>query len=318
MRKAVAIAILAAAATSAAAEAPGPEGAGAGGAVRARGLLRAEAEIHLAARGGGLVAAVERVEGDAVEPGVPVVLLDDLVERAALVQARCDLEAAELDLRKLQDGARPEDLQRAEALHEEAKAGLALAERTLKSDAELHAGGFLSELSRQRSERSLEASRAQVEARRLDLVILRKGATPGELRRSTLEVERRKVLVELREREAAQRRVSGTRPGRAFVSRIYVEQGQWVDAGRVVADLVYMDRVRVEVDLPAAEGLRAKRGARAAIRCDLFPGVALEGTVSRVAPVIDPASGTVRVVVDAENPDLKVRPGVEAEVEIRP
>jgi multidrug efflux pump subunit AcrA (membrane-fusion protein) len=300
---------LAAAAAAAAAD-------GDGGTVRARGLLRAEADIHLVARGGGLVASIERLEGEAVRPGEAVVVLDDSSERALLAQARCDLEGAELDLKKLRDGARPEDLERAVALHEEARAGLDLAEKTLKSDLELHAGGFLSELSRQRSERSLEAARAQVEARRLDLVILRKGARPEELRRSEIEVERRRSLVEVREREAAQRRVSGTRPGRAFVARVWVEQGQWVDGGRPVADLVYMDRIRVEVDLPAAEGLRARRGAKAVVRSPLFPGVELAGTVSRLAPTIDPASGTVRAVVEADNPDLRVRPGVEAEVEI--
>jgi len=311
MRGSGAFLLLAAAAAAAAAE--GQEGG-----VRARGLLRAEAEIHLNARGAGLVAAVERLEGDAVEPGDAVVVLDDSTERAALVSARCDLEAAQLDLKKLREGARPEDLERAEALHQEAKAGLDLAERTLKSDRELNSGGFLSELSRQRSERALEAARAQVEARRLDLVILRKGASPDDLRRSEIEVERRQSVVELREREAALRRVSGSRPGRAFVGRLWVERGQWVEGGRVVADLVYMDRVRVEVDLAAVEGLRVRRGARAVIRCPLFPGTELQGTVSRVAPVIDPASGTVRVVVEAENPELRVRPGAEAEVEIRP
>ena len=47
-------------------------------------------------------------------------------------------------------------------------------------------------------------------------------------------------------------------------------------------------------------------------------GAALQGAVTRVAPSVDPASGTVRVVVEADNPSLKMKPGVEAEVEIVP
>ncbi len=283
-----------------------------------RGLLKPEAEIGLSARVGGLVAAIPRVEGDPVNPGDPVVLLDDAEEKARTVQARSDLECAEIGLKKVKDGPRPEDLERAKALYEEAKAGLSLAERTLESDQKLAADGYLSELGRQRSERSLEASRAQVESRRLDLVILQKGSRPEDIRLQELEVERRKAILAEREREEARRTIAGTRQGRAFVGRILVESGQWVEAGKMVADLVYMDRVRIELDLPGVDGLKVRRGAKAVVKAPAFPGVVLDARVDRVSPIVDPASGTVRLVVVAENPDLRVRPGVEAEVEIAP
>ena len=304
---------LAAAAAAGSAEAED----GAAGLLRARGLLRPEAEIRLVASSGGLVAGIERLEGDAVEAGQPVVLLEDAQEAADLAQARLDLEAAELALTRAKS-ARPEELERAVAYHEEAKANLALQERTLKSDLELHAGGILSEIGRQRSERSVEASRAQVEVKRLELEILRRGARPEDIRAAEIEVDRQRGLVAMRERLAARRRIGGTRPGRAFVGRVWVERGEWLNSGARVADLLYMDRLKVEIDLPAAEGLRVKRGAKATVRSGAFEGVALQGAVTRVAPSVDPASGTVRVVVEADNPSLKMKPGVEAEVEIVP
>jgi len=308
---AAALAIAAAAAGGAAA------GEGAGGPLRARGLLRPEAELRLLAHSSGLVSAVERVEGDAVEEGQPVVLLDDAEEAAALALARLDLEAAELALKKSRT-ARPEELERAEAYHQEARANLALQERTLKADLELHAGGILSEMGRQRSERAVEASRALVEVKRLELELLRQGARPEDLRAAEIDVERKRALVGVRERAAARRRVGGTRPGRAFVMRVWVEKGEWVDPGARVADLLYMDRLKVEVDLPAAEGLRIRRGAKATVRSPAFEGVSLPGAVTRLAPAPDPASGTVRAVVEFDNPSLRLRPGVEAEVEIVP
>jgi HlyD family secretion protein len=283
-----------------------------------RGLLKPDAEIGLSARAGGLVTGIPRVEGDPVNPGDPVVLLDDAEERSRTALAKADLESAEIGLKKVKDGPRPEDLERAKALYDEAKAGLSLAERTLESDQKLAAGGYISELGRQRSERSLEASRAQVESRRLDLVILQKGSRPEDLRLQEIEVERRAAILAERQREETRMRIAGTRKGRAFVGRILVETGQWVEAGKMVADLVYMDRVRVELDLPGVDGLKVQSGAKAVVKAAAFPGVALEARVDRVSPVVDPASGTVRVVVVAENPDLAVRPGVEATVEIAP
>lgn len=283
-----------------------------------RGMIRAEAQLLLPARTGGVVTAVKRVEGDPVQPGEPVVLIDDAEQQGALALARCDLETAELNLAKIRSGPRPEDLARGRALYEEGKAGLELAERTLKSDLELHQGGILSDLGRLRSERSVDAARANAESRRLDLVILEKGPRPEDVRLAEVALERERARVAQREREVAVARVAGTRPGRAFVSRVWVEEGQWVEAGRAVAELVYMDRLRIEIDLPEKRGLALARGTRAVVRSPGHPGARLEARVDRVAPVVDVASGTVRVVVIAENPELVLRPGMEAEVEILP
>ncbi len=293
-------------------------GAGAAEGFSGRGMLRPEAEIVLAARTGGLVTGVPLVEGDAAGAGDAVVVLDDSEEAVRAAVAKVDLEIAELNLKKVKDGPRPEDLERAKALHEESRAGLALAEKTLSSDLKLAEGGFLSELGRQRSERALEAARAQAESRRLDLVILAKGPRPEDVRLAEIEVERRRAQFDAAVRDQARRRISSSREGRAVVARVWVEKGQWVDAGKPVAEVVYMDRLKVELDLAGPGALSIARGAKASVKSPAFPGVVLEGAVDRVSPVVDPASGTVRVVVSAANPGRRMRPGVEAEVEIAP
>ncbi|NUN53242.1 MAG: efflux RND transporter periplasmic adaptor subunit, partial [Planctomycetaceae bacterium] len=285
--------------------------------LHAAGFLRAEAHLQLAVRRAGLVLSVERLEGDEVGPGEPVVLLDDAEERIQVALARNDVETAEINLAKIRSGPRPEDLERAKAFLAESQAGLDLAERTLRADIELQKGGILSDLSRRRSERMLDAAKAQAEGRRLDLVLLEKGSRPEDVRLAEVEVERQRSRLAQRELEAARARIAGSREGRAVVTRVWVEEGQWVEAGRVVAELVYMDRLRVELDLPgeSVEGLA--RGAKAAIRSPRHPGAELSGAVTRVSPVLDAASGTIRIVVEADNPGHRFRPGGEAEVEIR-
>jgi len=138
------------------------------------------------------------------------------------------------------------------------------------------------------------------------------------VRLGEIEVERRRAQYASALRDQARRRIASSREGKSLVSRIWVEPGQWVDAGRPVAELVYLDRLRVELDLPGPGALAIPRGAKASVRSPAFPDAVLDGTVERVAPVVDAASGTVRVVVIAANPGHRVRPGVEAEVEIAP
>ncbi len=294
-------------------------GAGAGPAPEplvGMGLLRAESQISLRAGVSGKVRKVLRREGEALTAGEAVVEMDSAEAELQLALARCDLESAEIAARKVRDGARKEDLERARAFYHEAKAGQDLAERTLKSDLELHAAGMLSDLSRQRSERSLDAARAVAESRRLDLAIMEKGPRAEDLRLVEIDTERRRVIVAQRELEVARLRIGGGREGRAFVTRVLVEEGAWLSGDAVVAEVAYMDRLRVDLDLAAEEGLALRAGAAATLRADLFPGVVLRGRVIGVSPVVDPATGTIHVVVLADNPDLALRPGVAARVEI--
>jgi multidrug efflux pump subunit AcrA (membrane-fusion protein) len=76
-----------------------------------------------------------------------------------------------------------------------------------------------------------------------------------------------------------------------------------------------MDRLKVELNLPGPEARGLARGAAVVVSSPAFPGIRLDGKVERVAPVVDPASGTVRVVVAAANPEHALRPGVAATVE---
>lgn len=283
--------------------------------LRITALLRAEAEVSLLALAPGRVQSIARREGESISGREAVVILDDVEAKLTVDLARADLEARRIDLERLRKLPRLEDKERAEAWYNEARAGLELAEKTLKSDLELHAGGMISDLSRQRSERSLDAARALAESRRLDLIILEKGAAPEDLRRAEIEVEKQQILLAQHERETGKLRIGGTREGRAFVSRVHVAPGQWIPAGSTVGELVYMDRLRVDLALPAADGRRVSRGTKVKLTSAAAPGVALGGAVVGVSPVVDAASGTIRVVVEADNPKLDLRPGEVAEIE---
>ena len=208
-------------------------------------------------------------------------------------------------------------MEKLRAAKKESEAAVAFAERSLRSEQDLFSQGLQSELNRQRAELSVEQQRRILRSKELDLEVAEKGPRAEDLRKSEIEVERKRAAVAQAERGLAHTRVSGVRAGRAFVGRIWVTEGQWVESGKAVAELVYMDRLRVELDLPVEDALRVARGGKATLRSPRFPGVPLEGTVESVSPVVDPGAGTVRVVVAADNADLRLRPGVEAEVEIR-
>jgi len=313
-------ALSAAAAVLAAAPVRAGEGAAPARGGRYQALLQPEAQITLFSREAGLVVEIPRHEGAAVQPGEAVVVLDGAERGRDVAGARLVLEEHEGTLRLRRQGTRSEELEKARLRLKEAEARVAMEERSLQAERELYGKGLISEISWQRAERGLESFRASAEILRLDLAVAERGYPPEEIRRAEIEAERARLALAQAEQRASWTRVGGTRPGRAFVSRIAsaATVGSWVQEKTALAELVYMDRLRVALDLPPEVGLALAEGTAVVVRAALFPGVDLPGRVTRVAPVVDPGAGSVRVVVEADNPGLRMRPGVPAEVEFAP
>ena len=72
--------------------------------------------------------------------------------------------------------------------------------------------------------------------------------------------------------------------------------------------------VKILVAVSETDYSRVKKGDKVSITADALPGKTFTGSVSRVYPVIDPASHTVKVEVLIPNADRLVRPGMYVRV----
>lgn len=79
-------------------------------------------DVQIMAEIGGRIAAITADEGDLVTPGMVLVRLDDALLTAQLEQARAGLQMAQATLDKVEVGARPVEIQKAEALVAQAEA----------------------------------------------------------------------------------------------------------------------------------------------------------------------------------------------------
>ncbi len=88
-------------------------------------------KIDVAAEVGGRAVNVAVRQGDGVQSGQPLVMLDDDLTRARMAAADANIAAAQAQLALLEAGPRAEDLRRAEAAVPKARAGLAAATQAL-------------------------------------------------------------------------------------------------------------------------------------------------------------------------------------------
>jgi RND family efflux transporter MFP subunit len=78
-----------------------------------------------------------------------------------------------------------------------------------------------------------------------------------------------------------------------------------------------LGKLRVYVNVPQQDSVSAKPGLTADLTFQEFPGRKFKGTLVRTADSIDPASRTLLVEVDVDNPTHELLPGAYAEVHLQ-
>ena len=112
-------------------------------------------------------------------------------------------------------------------------------------------------------------------------------------------------------------------PFDGVVTRRGVSPGDLVQAataGRttVLFTLQRTDRLRVACDLPEAGSASVHVGDPAEVRFPAIGGDATRASVTRVAGAVNPSTRTMRVEIDLDNRDGRLRPGIYAQVTLTP
>jgi RND family efflux transporter MFP subunit len=77
-----------------------------------------------------------------------------------------------------------------------------------------------------------------------------------------------------------------------------------------------IDKMKIYADVSEKDYSLLKRGARAQIKLDAFPGQLFLGSVNNIRPVIDPYSRTTQVEILLPNPGHRIKPGMFATVSL--
>jgi membrane fusion protein (multidrug efflux system) len=101
-------------------------------------------------------------------------------------------------------------------------------------------------------------------------------------------------------------------PTGGVVNHLFVDQGEFVGRGDPLADIVNVDKIKVNVDVPEMDVRFLKKGQDAIVRIDAFPEKQIPGKVDFVSFKANPATKTFHIKVIIQNPDKDIRPGMIA------
>jgi membrane fusion protein (multidrug efflux system) len=103
-------------------------------------------------------------------------------------------------------------------------------------------------------------------------------------------------------------------PITGMVNDLFVDEGEFVDRGSPFMEVVHVDKIKINVNVPELDVRYIKVDTKALVTIDAFPGRQIIGTIDFVAYKADPATKTFHVQVVVENPEHDIRPGMIARV----
>ena len=278
--------------------------------------------IDLAPLTPGGIAAIYVHEGDKVKKGELLAELVNADLKARVAQAEAQLALKQADLRRVRNGSRPEDIQKAEAQLREEESSLKLLELQLARRQYLASKGDISTDALNTATSSRDASRQRRQAALKNLELLRKGSRLEEI--EAAEADARLAEQQLAEARANLDKTYVYATMDATVLRRYLEPGEVV-IGQTISPIVQIGdtmhlTVRTQIDEDDIAPLRL--GEIAEISAAGFGGRKYKGHVTRISPRLGAKSVTSNSPTekrDARVLDVIVTldPGVELPVNMR-
>ena len=132
-------------------------------------------------------------------------------------------------------------------------------------------------------------------------------------RKTLADIARQKILEA--EAKVADRRIVAPFDGQIGLRRI--STGALVSPGTVIASIDKIDVVKIDFGIPETVLGSAREGSEIVATCESMRNREFRGKIKRIDTRVDPVTRSVEARAEVPNPDLTLRPGMLAMVELR-
>ena len=290
----------------------------------AGGYIIARRQVEVASKITGRVMTIRVDEGDAVRQGEVIATLDDSELQAQRREAEGNLAAARARLAELEAGSRPQEIQRAKALAESARADKMNADINLRRSETLVRDGVLQQQALDDARARADMAEAALRAAEENYALVLAGPRPEELDQARAQARQAEATLgyaqAMLENTVIRAPIDGT------ILNRFVDPGEMVTTGftsergarQALVNMANLRDLQVELDIAEADIAKVERDQPAAIRPDAYPDRTYRGRVEFISSVGDRQKATVKVKVAVLDPDDRLRPEMGAKVTFYP
>jgi len=288
--------------------------------LNATGYIVAAHKIELAAKVVGKVAWIGVDKGDKVKAGQVLVRLEDDEYRARLLEAKGNLEMLQARLAEAEHGSRPEEIAKAKADVDQARADQENTRVTLDRTRQLVKEGVLSKQALDDAQARFDSSTSKVASLDRAYELVRLGPRHEQVDALRAQVSQAKGTMNYAEVQLNNTVIRA--PVDGTILERNVEKGEFVTTGFVgdrgakgyVVSIADLRDLEVELDINQNDF--GKLGPRQAgmVTTDAYPDRKYQGAIREVSPEANRQKATVQVKVKILSPDDYLRPEMNASV----
>src|SRR5579883_1078072 len=277
--------------------------------LNATGYIVAAHKIELASKVVGKVAWIGVDKGDHVRENQELVRLEDDEYRANLQNARGNLMALQARLEELQNGSRPEEIEKAKADLDNAKADVASSKATLDRTRSLVSEGVFPKQNLDDAQARYDGAVARVASLERTYELAKLGPRHEQIDAVRGQIEQARGAVAYAETQLANTVIRA--PVTGTILERNVEKGEFVTTGFVgdrgakgyVVSIADLNDLKVELDINQNDFAKLQPKQKGVVTTDAFPDRKYEGYIDEVSPEANRQKATVQVKVKIVKPD---------------
>jgi len=254
------------------------------------------------------IARITVDEGDRVEAGQVLAVLDRDRFREAVNEAKAQAGANRARLRELKAGSRPAEIRRAHADVQAAEATAKRAKQRLDRLRNLADKQFVPKQQLDDAQAEVRSSRAHVRAARESLELAKEGPRKEKIRAARARLKASEAQLQRRRTDLADTRLKA--PAAGIIRNRLMEPGEVASPQSPVLTLARRDRIWVRAFLPEPQLGRVHAGMAAEIHIDSYPNRTFHARVGNISPTAEFTPKTVQTT--DIRPDLVYRTRINA------
>jgi len=293
--------------------------------IEAQGNIEAT-NIVVSSKVNGEVLKILKDEGEKVNAGDTVLIIDPENYELRLVEATALVQQAEAQYNLLKKGARKEDLKQSEEALMQAKINLELAEKDKDRMTNLYNSKSITQKQYDDAIARYRIALANFNSANQHYKKMQNFARPEELKQAEANLNRAKASLELIKKNLRDCYV--TSPSNGFMIKKFIEKGETAGVMSSLFQVADLENVEVVIYIPETQLGKVKLGQVAGITTDTYPDKIYKGRVSFISPEAEFTPKNIqtkeertklvyKVKIQVPNKDFELKDGMPADVSIK-
>jgi HlyD family secretion protein len=273
----------------------------------------------------GKVIQILKDEGDNVNKGDTVLIIDTETYQLKLDEAVAAKELAQAQFNLVKKGAREEDIKQAEENFKQTQVSFDLAEQDKQRMENLYKSKSITKKQFDDALANYEIAQAKLISAKENLQKVKNLSRPEEIKQSEANLNRAIANVNLLKKSLNDCFV--TSPSSGFVTKKFIEQGETAGMMSSLFQIADLSSVELVIYVSETELGMVKLGQKANINVDTYPDKSFEGKVIYISPEAEFTPKNIQtqeertklvyaVKIKADNPDFELKDGMPADASI--